>query len=135
MADKAKAVPQDVMKDWPQEGHPTTGEPFTKCEHINRNRPIHEVFHGPPDQPERAVYDYNEWTDQMVYVRDLTDEEYKQAWEEYEAAAKKWYATQGRLCVPGIETVTGKFLTDRGDWAEGQLVGENRWLWTRWGVS
>jgi len=136
MVQKAKesTVPKEVVKEWPQDGHPMTGDPFTRCEFFNSEMPVNVMFHGPPVPPERRVYEWDDWTDQEVYVRDLTDEEYDQAWKDYEKAAKKWHTTQGRILVPGLTTVKGKFLTDCGDWAEGELMGDNQWLWIQWGV-
>jgi len=68
----------------------------------------------------------------MVYVRDLTDEEYEEELKAYEKAKKEWNKTQGAIFVPGAITTIAKFATKTGNWARGQQISDGQWHWIEW---
>jgi hypothetical protein len=131
-----KAGPKGVLKEvWPKDPHPDTGEPFVRCVHFKQETAIDERHYGPPCQPSHEVYEYDDNIDDYVYVRDLTDAEYKKAQEEHRAAVKRWRESGGTLRTVGPTTTTGRFETQSGNWAEGIMVSDDEWRWQHWSLD
>jgi hypothetical protein len=119
----------------PKDVHPIAGEPFYRCLSISQDTEYRDFHYGPPRAPTREVYDYPDDSDVPVYVRDLTDAEFKAAQRAYTRACKEWSETQGIGKVMGPTTITGKFSTEAGAQAEGTWNGDDKrgeWFWTRY---
>jgi hypothetical protein len=122
---------------WPNSNHPATDEPFEKCLFIEQDQQIQEFRWGPPIKPSRNIYNYDEIDPdeiEPVFVRTMTEEEYIEALNDYEAERKRWYDSNGIMHIPtGDIKVTGKFVTKSGNWAKGEwLHRPGEWYWSEW---
>jgi len=115
---------------WPTDVHPVTGEPFVRCESVEMDRETLDYRCPPPERPTREIWEWDDDAETPTYVREMTDEEYEAALKKYEERCKEWNRTGGEIRLAGHETITGRFVTASGAWAEGVLVGENEWHWT-----
>jgi len=135
MIDKSEYERRFGSLRWPKGVHPITGEPLEKCERMEMSQEVHEYNAGPPERPSREIYEWDD-NDEPRYVRDRTDKEYEAALKKHEKALKEWHGAQGRYRAVGCSTVTGRFSTASGAWAEGVFLGSEReenWAWTKWG--
>lgn len=131
-----RAVPvreYDVTKHpfWPKgQKHPGTGEKLVRGS-ITTEVDILTIETMPPTAPTRAIYDYDEVTDEEVYVRDRTDEEMEKAQAEYESACSTHTDIQR---LPGMARTSGTFFTKKGAEVSGIHDGHDggKWIWTRW---
>ena len=64
----------------------------------------------------------------MTGERKLSKAEYRQRVKAWERACEQYSETQGKEWVAGPATITGKFQTERGSWAEGEWIGDE-WRW------
>ena len=122
-----KGIPDKYL---PKDNHPSTDKPFVRGT-VSFQQDYDEHSYGPPRAPKQALYEIDEYTNEPVYVRDLTDEEFAEAQAEYKKASKEWAETQGRFRTVGAQHITCMFYTAAGAWAEGAWDGE-AWHWTRW---
>lgn len=122
-------APRSAAKDhpcWPKtETHPATGEPFVDGA-LTFETEVQELRFAPPMPPRRALFDVNEHTDELVYVRELTDKEMKAATKAYNKAAKEYAKTNGVMRVPGRAEIKGSLVTKSGAKADGIYDGD---LW------
>lgn len=126
---------------WPGP-HPETGEQFVSVEQFERRQESQTVHFLPPNYPSRQIatawetaYDEDGYEyEAEIAWRDLTDDEWAAALAAYEKALAEWNRTGGRVRVPGATTITGRFSTASGAWAEGDSDGK-RWLWREWSTA
>lgn len=114
---------------WPDE-HPDTGAPFVTCEAFQKRTERREVRYLPPVYPTREYV--TEWgEDGPLAWHTRTDAELTEAIANYEKAKVEYDRTGGRWFAPGATTITGRFATNDGAWAEGASDGK-RWMWLEW---
>ncbi len=124
-----RGIPDEYV---PKGKHPATGEAFVKCVTLSEEQPYDRVVVGPPSAPTRAVYEYDEAAEDMVYVRDLSDAEMDAEHAAYEKAMKEWSKTGGvHHVIAGPFKVDGTFATESGATADGRWV-DGEWVWTGW---
>ncbi len=114
--------------------HPMTGEPFVECQTFNQDQPYDRKEYGPPSSPSRELYEYSEAVDDMVYVRDLSDEEFAKETAAYKKASAEWVRTQGVIhVVSGPMLTKGTFVTASGAEADGMWdTKAEEWRWVAW---
>jgi hypothetical protein len=112
--------------------HPETGEAFLPAFEISvdSNNTLVEFYERSPEPPVREYYD----SEGYEVVR--SDEEMRTLRARYEATLADW-VKQGspigpRLSVlAGVPTTTGRFVTKSGAKAEGVLLPDGTWRWTK----
>jgi hypothetical protein len=123
---------------WPAKyRHPATKERFVNGS-VTSVIDVLELRYGPPSMPTKAVFDIDENTDELVYVRELSDEEMRAEMLAYSKAAEEWSANQGVRRVPGRTNITGSFVTKSGAEVCGMYDGDSKggkWLWTSYSVT
>ena len=121
------AVPEE-MRELPVHG--ITGEPMAECVTISNHQDILTHHMGPPRMPTREIWDVNDDTDELVFIRDRTDAELIAATADYNKAMREWGKTGGIIRTAGRVSVTGHFRTASGAEVEGEWDG-GRWMWFR----
>jgi len=115
--------------------HPTTGEEFVRGE-IQHKQDYQTVHSLPPSPPSRELWEYpDEYADEPVYVRDLTEEEFAKAEADHEKASKAWHKCGGVHQIAGAQSVTGVFFTESDSEAEGFWDEGRGWTWSRFTSS
>ena len=116
----------------PPGNHPGNGEPFVSF-NLDRKREVQEHHYLPPTYPERTyATEYDD--DGPIAWHTRTDEEMTEALEAYEKARTEWRRTGGRAFTAGPETVSARFETASGAWAEGIYAG-TEWRWVEWSTG
>lgn len=113
--------------------HPVSGRPLVRGT-VRADPCLRKIEFMPPRAPTRAIHIFDEHLDELVYLRDCTEEETRQAELSYQAAMAHYHETGGVEFVSDGLVVTGLFDTGEGkyeDNCEGRYF-DGEWAWDKW---
>jgi hypothetical protein len=121
-----------IDRHLPKQPHPETGEAFLPKFEIDTDsgNTLCEFYEREPMPPEDWYCDEN-----GDYI-DRSAEEMRALRADYEAAHADWVKHGSPLgpklhVLPGVPVTTGKFVTASGARAEGVLLPDGTWRWTK----